>query len=160
MDGGTGTYLAVLVMGTILTLIVGQILLRVGKPYFREIFGDPQVANGYNRLISVLFHLVVLGILAIISTIDIPADGTVQLVVTKMGIVLLVLAGAHGATLWGLNRYQNRRREQELADEVSAQVERARRGQPNGYQGPSQGSQYPAAPRAASGQVIEPWSPR
>ncbi len=78
---------------------------------------------------------------------------------SSLGVAALLAAAlAHPATARDLEEL--RARAQELADEVSAQVERARRGQPNGYQGSPQGPQYPAAPRASSGQVIEPWSPR
>lgn len=114
MDDSLNAYLAFLVLGTALTLLVGQLLIRSGRPYLQEVFADPKVADSVTKLLAVLFHLLVLGVLALISTIDVPVEGTVQAVITKLGVVLLVLGIAQGGTMLVLSKLRERRLAQEL----------------------------------------------
>jgi hypothetical protein len=110
----TNAYIAFLIVSTGLTLLVGQLLIRSGRPYLEEVFGDSKVAGSVTRLLAVLFHLLVLGVLAIISTIDVPVEGEIQAVVTKIGIVLLLLGIAQGGTMIVLSKLRERRLAQEL----------------------------------------------
>jgi len=124
----TGTYITIVLIGTLLTLLVGQILIRSGRPIVSEVFEDEQTARSATSLIAVLFHLVALGLLGTISTFDlIEVEGTVQTMVTKIGQVLLVLGILYGLTLVLLNRYRSRRRSMAIENEVSAQYEQQRR---------------------------------
>ena len=107
-------YFAFLILGTGLTLLVGQLLIRGGRPYLQEVFADRKVADSVTKLLAVLFHLLVLGVLALISTVDVPVEGTVQAVVTKLGVVLLVLGIAQGGTMLVLSKLRERRLAQEL----------------------------------------------
>ena len=117
MNGSLVGYLTFVALGTTLTLLVGQLLFRSGQVYLEDVFdGDRRLATSVNRLLGVLFHLVMLGVLALISTISVPVDGVTQTVVTKLGVVLLVLGGGHAATMWGLGRARARRAEQRLLD--------------------------------------------
>ncbi len=153
-----GSYLLVLLLGLGLTLIVGQILLRTGQDYLAEVFDNRRTARSVNRLLGLLFHLIVLGILALISTMDVSVDGELQTVVTKLGVILLVLGVAHGGTMLILARIRSRRREQDLADEMTAQIEFTRQQQHN-----TQYGQHVGAPRAHTPQsrpVIESGPPQ
>jgi hypothetical protein len=124
----TGTYLFIVVVGTILTLIVGQILMRSGIGFLQDVFDSDEVARSTNRLLGVLFHLVALGFLALISTYR-PFDvqGTVQIVVTQLGGVMLLLGVLHGLTLLLLARVRSRRRSETLETEMTQQYEQSRR---------------------------------
>ncbi|MGH3903968.1 MAG: hypothetical protein ACRDTE_07255 [Pseudonocardiaceae bacterium] len=104
-------YVTVVVLGMMLTVLVGVILYRNGTPFLAEVLGDRDRATGINRLLLVLFLLVMLGVLALISVIEIPwVEGAIQIVLTKLGVVLLVLGAAHGATMLVLSRIRIRRR--------------------------------------------------
>ena len=94
--------------------MVGRLLFHSGRVYLEELFDDVRLASSVNALLAVLFHLVVLGILGIISTMDVPVDGQVQTVVTKLGVVLLILGVAHGSVMLGLGRLRTSRAEQQL----------------------------------------------
>ncbi|GAA4884432.1 hypothetical protein [Actinomycetospora straminea] len=128
----TGTYLFIVVVGAILTLIVGQILMRSGIGFLEDVFDSDEVARSTNRLLGVLFHLVALGFLALISTYR-PFDvqGTVQIVVTQLGGVMLVLGVLHGLTLLLLARVRSRRRSETLETEMTQQYEQSRRARQN-----------------------------
>lgn len=124
------TSVAVLLIGTLLTLVVGQVLLRTGRGYLDEEFqdrrGGRQTAESVSRLVVVLFHLIVLGVLALISTVDFSAGGQLQTVVAKIGVVLLVLGVGYGVAVFGLSRVRTRRHDQDLEAEISAQAQRSR----------------------------------
>ena len=135
MNDGVGLYVTVLLIGLVITLIVGQILVRAGQGFLEEVFSDRGTARSVNRLLAVLFHLVVLGILLLISTAGSPTEGAFETVVIKIGVLLLVLGAAHGGTMFALARIRAKRREQALADEMNAQFEVSRQ---------QQGQQYPS----------------
>jgi hypothetical protein len=126
MADDLGTYVTVLVLGVGAALLVGQVLLRTGRPILEEAFGDQRVANSVNGLLAVLFHLGALGALALISTVDVPAAGPVQTVVTKLGIVLLILGAVAGLIILMLTRLRARSRQQAVR-EMSVQLDAARR---------------------------------
>ena len=112
----TGTYLLIVAIGLVCTLIVGRILMRSGLGFLRDVFGDQDVAQSMTRLLGVGFHLVALGFLALLSTWDpIRVQNTVQLVVTKVGGVLLFLGILHVVTLVTLARLRNNARARQVA---------------------------------------------
>jgi len=109
------SYLSFLLLGTMLVLIDGQIIYRGGRSYLHTAYGNDNVAgSSLARLVAVLFHLAVLGILALISTIDVPADTPLEGVVLRLGIVLLVLAIAHGIAIGALTRMRDREEAQRI----------------------------------------------
>jgi len=126
-------YLTVLFIGIGLTVLVGQILIRSGRPFLEDVFPNRETASSVTQLLVVLFHLIVLGVIALIASIDVTLDHPVQTIVVRTGLVLLVLGVAYGATLLTLNRLRARRREQLLTDEHNAQVERAQEAQAHQY---------------------------
>lgn len=113
MNTALASYLAVLLSGTALTLLVGVILRRNGQALVEEAYSESRAA-GLTRLVAVGFHLVTLGVLALISTVSVPVDGVVQTVVTKLGVVLLVLGVAYGFALLALGRIRDARRRARL----------------------------------------------
>lgn len=116
MNTALVSYLAVLLSGTALTLLVGVILRRNGQALLEEVYPESRAA-GLTRLVAVGFHLVALGVLALISTISVPVDGAVQTAVTKLGVVLLVLGAAYGFTLLALGRIRDAHRRAQLDQE-------------------------------------------
>lgn len=119
-------YITVVLLGTALTLLVGQLLFRNGRAFLEDVFDDRDKATAVNRLLSVLFHLVLLGVLALISVLDVPVEGALRTVVVKLGVILLVLGLAHGATMVVLGRLRTRRFARGLAEELAVQAEQAR----------------------------------
>lgn len=118
------SYLLVLVAGAVLTVVIGVILRRSGQAMLEGTYPE-QRAAGLTRLVTVGFHLFALGVLALVSTVDVPVNGPVQTVVTKLGVVLLILGAAYALTLIVLGRIRNARRRAEL-DEALSTAMRAR----------------------------------
>ncbi|MHA6797203.1 hypothetical protein ACVGVM_27365 [Pseudonocardia bannensis] len=106
----TAQYLVFLVIAVGLTVAVGRVLFMSGEPFLEEVFQNKETAHSLNQLLTVLFHLLTLGVLAIISTIDVPVEGALQTMVTKFGVVLVVVGVAYGVSMLVLLRIRERRR--------------------------------------------------
>lgn len=61
-----------------------------------------------------------LGVVALISTMDGSTGMPLRDLVAKLGVTLLALAAAHGLTMAILVRIRNRRREEQLEEEIAA----------------------------------------
>ena len=105
----TGQYLVLLAVSVGLTVTVGRVLYASGEPFLREVFGDTDLAASVNRLLAVLFQLLTLGVVLLISNADVAADGALQRSVAKLGIVLLVVGGAHAIAMRILLHARKRR---------------------------------------------------
>lgn len=110
-------YVTFLIVGVGLVLIDGQIISRSGRGYLRKVY-EPEAARSMIQLVVGLFYLVVLGLLALISMIDIDTGLPVRDVVAQLGILLLVLAAAHGLTITILMRIRDRRWQEQISDEI------------------------------------------
>lgn len=115
-------YLVLLAVSVALTFLVGRLLVRAGEPFLQEVFHDEKVTRSVNLLLSVLFHLVTLGVLAIISVTDVPADSDLQAFVVKLGVVLLTLGIAYGISMLVLIRVRERRRSDEISEHVQERL--------------------------------------
>ena len=112
-----GSYVAFLIIGIVLVAIDGHLIYRSAVRYLANRYTERGSATSLARLVSVLFHLVVLGVLALVSVIDINAGGQLQTVVLRLGVLLLILAAAHGLTITILNRMRDRLDAEELTTE-------------------------------------------
>jgi hypothetical protein len=114
----TNAYVAFLVVGAVMVVIDGQIIYHSGKRYLAHAQGDAQAGASMTNLIAVLFHLVVLGVLALISTIDFPGGSSLPAVVGRLGVLLLVVAIAHAIALGVLARM----REEQVAEDITTHM--------------------------------------
>ncbi|RKT51731.1 hypothetical protein [Saccharothrix australiensis] len=112
-------YAVFLLLGVVLVLIDGQLIYRSGRAYMNRAYGDPEAARSMTALATVLFHLVVLGLLAIVSIIRVDTGDAVKDVVLKLGLMLLLLALVHAVTMMILGRIRDRQIQQQLADEMT-----------------------------------------
>lgn len=112
-----GSYVAFLIIGIVLVAIDGHLIYRSAVKYLANRYTERSSATSMARLVSVLFHLVVLGVLALVSVVDIDAGGQLQTVVLRLGVLLLILAAAHGLTISILNRMRDRLDTEELTME-------------------------------------------
>ncbi|MFI5607891.1 hypothetical protein [Amycolatopsis sp. NPDC051903] len=99
----TEAYVSFLAIGVVLVLVDGQIIYRSGRGYLESSYGDAAASASMTRLVTVLFHLVTLGLLALLSTIPL-GDSDLPGVVGRIGVLLLVLAIVHAITLGVLGR--------------------------------------------------------
>ncbi|MFP5069241.1 hypothetical protein ACLFMI_06200 [Pseudonocardia nantongensis] len=130
---GTGSYLALVLVGVLITVGVGQILLRSGQPFLEDVFQNNETAHSINRLLVVLFHLLTLGVLGMISIIPVPSDaGPAQTIVFKIGVVLLLVGIAYGVSMLVLLRIRERRRQAAVSAAIDEKMAEQRQGQGRG----------------------------
>lgn len=112
-------YWAFILLGVLVVLVDGQVLYRSGLGFLQKIY-EADAARSVMQLVAVFFHLVMLGAVALISTFGAATGMTPQDLVVKLGVTLLVLATAHGLAMAILIRIRNRRREEQLEEEIAA----------------------------------------
>jgi uncharacterized membrane protein YuzA (DUF378 family) len=116
MEVSTASYVTTIVIGIIITLVVGRFLRRAGYDLLREVFGERTSTTSLNYLLITLYHLIALGLLTLVATSNpLGLDG-IQLIITKTGIFLLVLGAVYGLTVLALAIARNRRRTEALED--------------------------------------------
>jgi hypothetical protein len=119
----TAMYITLLVVAIVLTFLVGRLLVTAGEPFLQEVFQERSVTRSVNLLLSVLFHLITLGVLAIITVIDFASDmEPLQQFVVKLGVVLLILGLAYGISMLVLIRVRERRRAAQISEEVQERL--------------------------------------
>lgn len=119
---GTVELLTLLAISIALTFTVGRLLVVAGEPFLQEVFQDQKVTRSVNRLLSVLFHLITLGVLAIVAAIDFELGGVVQTIVVKLGVVLLILGIAYGTSMLVLIRIRERKRAAQISEQVQQKL--------------------------------------
>lgn len=118
----TAEYITLLVISVAVTIAVGRVLMMSGEPFLQEVFEDEKVTRSVNRLLSVLFHLITIGVLTIISVWQVDVGSQLQNMVVKIGIVLIVLGIAYGISMLVLIRIRERRRASQIAEEVQLKL--------------------------------------
>jgi len=118
----TAEYITLLVISIVITIAVGQVLMMSGQPFLQEVFQDEKVTSSVNRLLSVLFYLITIGVLTIISVWSIDIGSQLQNMVVKLGIVLIVLGIAYGVSMLVLMRVRERRRADQISEEVQLKL--------------------------------------
>ncbi|HEY2641783.1 MAG TPA: hypothetical protein VGI66_18075 [Streptosporangiaceae bacterium] len=106
------TYLTYLLVSIGLTVVVGQVLSRSGRLFLVDALGgSDSAARGITNLIVVSFYLISLGFVALTmrtSGDSVTARQAVQLLATKIGEVLLLLAALYLACIVSLTRLRRR----------------------------------------------------
>lgn len=139
----TALYVTLLVVAVGLTFLVGRLLVNAGEPFLQEVFQDRSVTRSVNLLLSVLFHLITLGVLAIITVIDVDGRGQLQEFVVKLGVVLIVLGVAYGISMLVLIRVRERRRASQISEQVQERLAERSAPQP----APPPATQQPVVPK-------------
>jgi hypothetical protein len=115
----TNSYVTFLLIGTLLVIADGQIIYRNGRQFLQRAAPNSTVES-MTKLVSVLFHLVVLGVLALISSIDVPADNPAEGIVIRLGVMLIIIGIAHWIAVLALARIRDREEFDEFAHEREA----------------------------------------
>jgi hypothetical protein len=102
------TYAAVSI-GLIVWL--ARTLFRTGAVFLQDVFEDnPPMAEAVNRLLVIGFYMVNLGYAALLLQANAAGDAVtaVEILVRKLGILLVSLAGLHFANLYVFSRIRRR----------------------------------------------------
>ncbi|PXY31944.1 hypothetical protein [Prauserella muralis] len=119
----TDAYLAFLGLGLAMVIVDGQILYHSGKRYLADADSSAESSKSMAKLITVLFHLVMFGILALLSVLDFGfGAGGVRAVVGNLGILLILVGLGHAVMMAVLAQVRDSR----VAEEGMAVNEQAR----------------------------------
>ncbi|MDT7560884.1 MAG: hypothetical protein QOF38_1741 [Pseudonocardiales bacterium] len=148
----SGPYLVVLFIGAVVVIVDGQLILRNSPTYLAEVYRAGS-ARRISMLVGVFFHLVMLGVVAIVASIGLGPNPGVQSVMARVGVILLLTALGHAATMTILSRM---RQEQEGTDLAEAQVAAQRSSsQAPDEHAESESDTTPAKPRTSTDAPVE-----
>src|SRR5687768_15853108 len=104
-------YLTYAVVSIGLIVWLARTLFANGAVFLEGVFEDnPQMAESVNRLLVIGFYMVNLGYAALLLQANAAADAVtaVEILVRKLGILLVSLAGLHFANLYVFTRIRRR----------------------------------------------------
>lgn len=110
-----------LVVAVIAVVIVGRLLAYSGKRYLAGPESGPTQAGSVAALVAVLFHLVTLGLTALLAAIPFGGSQT-QVFLIRIGLVLILVGTAYAVAL----RMLTRRKEEAVVTDFDAQVRELR----------------------------------
>jgi len=103
-----------LVIGVLIVVAVGQLLAMSGRRYLANAaLSERQSSSSAATLVTVLFHLMTLGIVALLAVIPLGGSASEGLLL-RLGVLLIALAAIFGVTMMLLSR----RRQEALATEI------------------------------------------
>jgi len=112
MDTTVITYLLYLVVSVPLTVWVGRTLYRNGGLFLVDVFkGDEALASAVNHLLVVGFYLLNLGYVSLALKLTHPvigAQGSIEALSVKIGLVSVVLGIVHLFNVFVLNAFRRR----------------------------------------------------
>jgi hypothetical protein len=116
----SGPYLVLLFIGVLIVIVDGQFIMRNSPAYLAQVYGA-RPARRLASLVAVFFHLVMLGLVALVAAFGLGPDPTVQTLISRIGVILLLTALGHALTMSILSRL---RTEQESTEIAEAQLAR------------------------------------
>src|SRR4026209_2760523 len=116
-----GSYLVYLALSILLTIWVAATLHKNGRIFLVDAFGGNEaLADSVNHLLVVGFYLINIGYVTLalkFSQMPVDMQTAIELLSTKIGLVLLVLGGMHFMNMIVFSR-QRRRAPREVAPPV------------------------------------------
>ena len=111
-----GPYIVILIIGVLIVLIDGQLILRSSPGYLAEVYENPKQARQVAGLVTVLFHLVMLGVVALVDAVALSEDAGIRSVLARVGAILILTAIGHGVTMQVLSRLRQQQLDTEIAE--------------------------------------------
>jgi hypothetical protein len=137
-----GTYLVVLLLGAAIVIADGQLIMRHSPSYLVEAYRDPRQARQVAGMVALFFHLVMLGVVLLVTS-GMDPNPTVPAVLRRLGVLLILTALGHAATMVVLSRLREQQTGTELAN---AQMDATPAAAPAAETGPDGVMRTPAEP--------------
>jgi hypothetical protein len=134
--------LVVLLVGVAIVIADGQLIMRHSPSYLVEACRDPRQARQVARMVAPFFHLVMLGVVLLVTS-GLDPNPTVPAVLRRLGTLLILTAIGHAATMLVLSRLREQQTGTELAN---AQMDAPPATAPAAVTGPDGVTRAPAVP--------------
>jgi Na+-transporting methylmalonyl-CoA/oxaloacetate decarboxylase gamma subunit len=123
----TDAYLAFLGLGLVMIVADGQLLYHSGKRYISDVDSEGEAVGSMARLVTVLFHLVNFGFLALLSVLDFDFgdSGSLRAVVGNLGVLLLLVALVHAVIMAVMSQMHENHASEETPKTSRASAENA-----------------------------------
>jgi hypothetical protein len=146
VGGHANEYITFLLLGALCVLVDGWVVFRNGRTSLADVYETTSAADAANRLVTSFFYLVMFGVLALVATLDIGGASTLPRVVTKLGVLLLLLAAGHALAVYIIATMRDRQRHARRSEDIAMQRRHAQR--PNVHPRPVEtyGEQDPIPP--------------
>lgn len=115
MPPGFGSAM-VLIIGAAIVFIDGQVLMRHGQAYLAEAHHDPRRARQVAGLVTLFFHLVMLGLVALVAS-GTDDDAGSPAMLRRIGMLLILAALGHAIAVVVLSRLRRQQERSELTEE-------------------------------------------
>jgi hypothetical protein len=113
---GNGLYISILIIGVVIVLVDGQLILRTSPGYLGGVYDNPKRARQVAGLVTVLFHLVMLGVVALVASLALSPDAGIRSVLARVGVILILTAVGHGVTMAVLSRLRQQQLDTEFVE--------------------------------------------
>ena len=123
-DPMVGVYVVYSAVAVGLVLWLARTLFDNGAVFLEDVFDDPRLANAVNRLLVTGFYMANLGYAAVLLRSD-EVDGGVEaleVLVSKLGVLLLTLAAVHFVNLYVFYRVRRRATARHMPPPVAPQA--------------------------------------
>lgn len=122
---GNSGYLLILLIGAVIVIVDGQLIFRKSPAYLDEVYQNPGRSRQVSGLVTVLFHLVMLGLVALVASIGLAENPSARSVIARVGVLLLLTALGHAGTMSVLSRLRDQQQSTRIAEAtVEAHIER------------------------------------
>ncbi|MDZ4827340.1 MAG: hypothetical protein SGJ13_12890 [Actinomycetota bacterium] len=103
-------YIAYAAIALILTVWLAQTLYRNGAVFLEEVFDSKEIAVAVNRLLVTGFFMINLGYAMFLLKSNDPTDATeaIEIIMQKLGVLLLSLAAVHFVNVYVFWRLRHR----------------------------------------------------
>jgi protein-S-isoprenylcysteine O-methyltransferase Ste14 len=114
MPSGFGSAM-VLIVGAAIVVVDGQVLMRHGPAYLAEAYHEPRRARQVAGLVALFFHLVMLGVVALVAS-GTDDDAGAPGLLRRVGTLLILTALGHAVAVVVLSRLRRQQEWSELAE--------------------------------------------
>lgn len=122
---GNSGYLLILLIGAVIVIVDGQLVFRKSPAYLDEVYQNPARSRQVSGLVAVLFHLVMLGLVALVASIGLSENPSPRSIIARVGVLLLLTAFGHAGTMSVLSRLRDQQESTRIAEAtVDSHIER------------------------------------
>jgi uncharacterized BrkB/YihY/UPF0761 family membrane protein len=117
-------YAVILLVGALVVVVDGRLIARTSPAYLAAAYRDRNRARQVSTLVGLIFHLVMLGVVALTASVGLSPDAGPSAILTRIGVLFILTALGHGGTIAVLSRLRDQQLNTDLAHDSMAAARR------------------------------------